>query len=97
MTTNIKYFPEKPYHDNFDENDNYMRILFRPGYSVQVRELNQLQTAIQAQIDRFGQSIFKQNARVIGGDVSLNNQVPYVNIENEYGNFNLYGENGKTG
>ena len=44
--------------DDFDETKNYHRILFRPGYSVQARELTQLQTSLQAQIDRFGQFAF---------------------------------------
>ena len=38
--------------DDFDETKNYHRVLFRPGYAVQARELTQLQTALQAQIDR---------------------------------------------
>ena len=34
-----------PYYDDFDADKNYHRILFRPGYAVQARELTQLQTA----------------------------------------------------
>ena len=32
-----------PYYDDFDEDDNFHRILFRPGYAIQARELSQLQ------------------------------------------------------
>ncbi len=38
MTT---FFNYDPYFDDFDEDKNYMRVLFRPGYSVQARELTQ--------------------------------------------------------
>lgn len=43
-----------PYFDDFDENKKFYKILFRPGRSVQVRELNQLQSILQNQIARLG-------------------------------------------
>jgi hypothetical protein len=88
----ITTFNQFPYYDDFDETKNYMRILFRPGYSVQARELNQLQTAIQAQIDRFGSSIYKENARVLGGEINLDNKIPYVKVEASFGNFSVNGD-----
>ena len=39
-----------PYFDDYDEAKSFYKILFRPGYSVQARELTQLQTIIQAQV-----------------------------------------------
>ena len=33
-----------PYYDDFNKDNNYSRILFRPGYAVQARELTQLRT-----------------------------------------------------
>ena len=36
-----------PYYDDFDESKNFQRILFRPGYAVQARELTQIQTILQ--------------------------------------------------
>jgi len=58
-----------PYYDDYDEDKNFHRILFRPGYAVQARELTQAQTIAQNQIERFGQHIFKEGSRVLGGDV----------------------------
>lgn len=46
---------------------NYLRVLFKPGVSVQTRELNQLQSAIQAQLDHVGESIFRSGKPVLGG------------------------------
>ena len=57
-TTTIKNYPAAPYYDDFDETKNYHRILYRPGYAVQARELTQMQTNLQAQLDRFGQYAF---------------------------------------
>ena len=68
-TTSIKIFPDQPYWDTFDETKNYHRVLFRPGYAVQARELTQMQTALQAQIDRHGQYAFKDGSRVVNGEV----------------------------
>jgi hypothetical protein len=63
----ITYYNESPYWDDFNQNKNYLRVLFRPGYSVQARELTQLQTALQAQIARFGDHFFKDGSKVMGG------------------------------
>ena len=55
-----------PYYDDFDESKNYLKILFKPGYAVQARELTQLQTSLQSQIERFGNHIFKNGTPVLG-------------------------------
>ena len=44
LETNLN---QSPYYDDFDETKNYNRILFRPGFAVQARELTQLQTILQ--------------------------------------------------
>jgi hypothetical protein len=63
------------YHDDYTASQNgdknYLRILFKPGYSVQVRELNQLQSALQDQINRLGSSVWKDDTAVIGGKTSF--------------------------
>ena len=41
-----------PYYDDFDESKNFHRILYRPGLAVQARELTQMQSIMQNQIDR---------------------------------------------
>ena len=55
---------EEVYHDDFDEADNYHRVLFNTGRAVQARELTQLQTIIQQEITRLGNNIFKEGASV---------------------------------
>ena len=83
-TTVVKNYSIAPYYDDFDETKNYHRILFRPGYAVQARELTQLQTALQAQIDRYGQFAFKDGSRVVNGKVTLNVEYDYVKIESSF-------------
>ena len=80
----LKYYDYPPYNDDFDQTKNYMRILFRPGYSVQARELTQMQTALQAQIDRFGRHIFKEGSAAVGGLASLDVKFAYVKIESTF-------------
>ena len=48
-----------PYFDDFNEDKNFNRVLFKPGIPVQARELTQLQTILQNQIEKFGQHFFK--------------------------------------
>jgi hypothetical protein len=83
-TTTIKNYPIAPYYDDFDETKNYHRILYRPGYAVQARELTQMQTALQAQIDRFGQYAFKHGSRVVGGKVTINTQYDFIKIDSSF-------------
>ena len=56
-----------PYYDDFKETNNFHRVLFRPGYAVQARELTQLQSQLQYQIEAHGSHIFKEGALVVPG------------------------------
>ena len=53
-----------PYYDDFSEDSLYHRVLFRPAYSVQARELTQMQTILQNQIERIGSHFFKEGSVV---------------------------------
>ena len=70
-----------PYYDDFDEADQYHRVLFRPGYAVQARELTQLQTILQNQVERFGKHIFQEGSIVIPGGVTYDNQYYAVKLQ----------------
>ena len=39
---NNKILSGNPYFDDFDDTKKFLRILFKPGYAVQARELTQL-------------------------------------------------------
>jgi len=69
-----------PYYEDFDANKNFYKILFRPGYSIQGRELTQLQSILQNQVESFGKYAFKQGELVIPGEVGLNTKLDYVKL-----------------
>lgn len=68
-----------PYYDDFDEAKKFLKVLYRPGYAVQTRELNTAQTILQNQISRLGNHIFKNGAMVIPGNIG-NEVIPYVKL-----------------
>jgi hypothetical protein len=70
-----------PYYDDFDPTKSYHRILFQPGVAVQARELNQLQSILQNQIEKFGDNIFKRGTIIEGCNIVLHNNLPYVKIK----------------
>jgi len=70
----------KEYNDDFEASKNFYKVLFRPGYSIQTRELTTLQSILQNQIEQFGKYQFKQGQQVIPGEVSFNNRLNYVKL-----------------
>ena len=62
-----------PYYDDFNKDDNFYKILFKPGYPVQARELTGLQSLLQNQVESFGKHIFKEGSMVIPGNIELDN------------------------
>lgn len=71
-----------PYFDDYSEDKDFHKILFKPGIPVQVRELTQLQTILQTQISRFGDHVFTNGSRVSGGQITANMNVFAVKVTN---------------
>ena len=69
-----------PNYDDFDANKNFYRVLFKPGFPVQSRELTTLQSILQNQISSFGSHIFKDGSVVLPGSISYNPQYYAVKI-----------------
>jgi hypothetical protein len=63
ISTNLN---TNPYNDDFNPSKDYYQVLFRPGVSVQTRELNAIQSMFQAQIEAFGDNIFSSGTIVSG-------------------------------
>ena len=70
-----------PYYDDFTEDSNFHRVLFRPAFSIQARELTQMQSILQNQIERLGSHFFKEGAVVIPGQVGFVITYSYVKIK----------------
>jgi hypothetical protein len=77
-------FNTEPYYDDFNESKRFLRILYRPGYAVQARELTQMQTILQNQISRFGDHVFKEGSMVIPGAIGIDTKIGYVKLEASY-------------
>ena len=70
-----------PYYDDFSEDNLFHRVLFRPAYSVQARELTQMQTILQNQIERIGSHFFKEGSVIIPGQTGFDVTYSYVKLQ----------------
>lgn len=80
MSYDSSIFNINPYYDDFDSSKGFLRVLFKPGYALQARELTQAQTLLQNQISKIGDHLFKDGSRVLGGAISVRNS-NYIMID----------------
>ena len=73
-----------PYYDDFDKDDNFYRVLFKPGHPVQARELTGLQSILQNQIESFGSHLFKEGSMVIPGGVTCDNAFTTLKVNSDH-------------
>ena len=76
-----------PYYDDFDKDDNFVRTLFRPGFAIQARELTQLQSVLQNQIEQGFSHMFKDGTVVIPGQSAFlggKNAARYIRIQSTF-------------
>jgi hypothetical protein len=76
-------FNVNPYYDDYNEDKKFLRVLFKPGYAVQARELTQAQSILQKQVERFGNHIFKNGSVVTGGTTYLQDAT-YLKLDSTY-------------
>jgi hypothetical protein len=74
-------FNTAPYFDDFDEEKKFLKVLFRPGFSLQARELTQLQSILQNQVTRFGDFMFKNKTIVLPGVPALDLEAIAVKLQ----------------
>ena len=84
MAINTTLYQSSPYYDDYVSSGNeakgHLKILFKPGIPVQTRELNQLQTLLQTQVDRFGSHVFEEGSRVLNGDVTIDGNLFWAEV-----------------
>ena len=73
-----------PFYDDFDKNENFYRVLFKPGFPIQARELTQLQSILQNQVESFGSHMFKEGSMVIPGNINYNDAYSAVKINPDH-------------
>jgi hypothetical protein len=72
-----------PYFDDFDTEKQFYRILYKPGYAVQARELTQLQSILQNQVETFGDNIFQEGSIVKGCTFTNLDKLEYVKVRDK--------------
>ena len=70
-----------PYYDDFNKDNSFYKVLFRPGRPVQARELTTLQSILDNQVKSFGSHIFKEGSVVIPGGLLYDNAYYSAKIE----------------
>ena len=70
-----------PYYDDYDEDNKYHKVLYRPSRPIQARELTQGQSILQNQIERFGDHMFKEGSIITGAESNVDMDVIYVKVE----------------
>ena len=73
-----------PYFDDFEPSSNYYKVLYKPGFPVQARELTTMQSVLQNQIEDMGNHFFKEGAKVIPGGSQFKDQFFGVQIDSEF-------------
>lgn len=81
--------PQAPYYDDFDPRKAFLKILFKPGISVQVRELEQLQSMFQEQVQTLADQLFTNGSVISGGKFNFKDSVDYVKLYTTYNNNNF--------
>lgn len=74
-------FNKSPYFDDYKSGKNFLKVLFKGGRAVQPRELNQIQSIFQNQIEKFASHVFKNGSRISNARASLNAK-NYVRLDN---------------
>ena len=85
----IKYTKEieaDVYRDDYDPEKGFHKVLFKGRSALQARELNQLQTIIQAEIERFGRNIFKEGAALQSPGISINKKNRFIKLNTDPSN-----------
>lgn len=73
-----------PYYDDFDRDDDYYRVLFKPGLPVQARELTTMQSILQSQLEKFSDHFFKEGKAITGGEIQYFEKYPCVMIDDSF-------------
>ena len=90
-------FNVAPYYDDFSENKKFHRVMYRPAFAVQARELTPQQSLMQNQIERFGDHMFQHGAMVIPCAINLDINYYAVKLTSFTGTLSNYNGNSITG
>ena len=90
-------FNVSPYYDDFNESKDFHRVMYRPAFAVQARELTATQSLLQNQLEKMGDHLFKHGAMVIPGQISTDLNYYAVKLTSFTGTLANYDGNTLTG
>jgi len=90
-------FNVSPYFDDYNEAKKFHRVMYRPAYAVQARELTTQQSITQNQIEKFGDHMFKHGAMVVPGQIEPDMYYEAVKLTSFNGTLADYNGNTLTG
>ena len=90
-------FNVSPYFDDYTEDKKFHRVMYRPAFAVQARELTTQQSILQNQIESFGDHMFKHGAMIIPGQINIDVGYNAVKLTSFTGTLSLYKDNKLTG
>jgi hypothetical protein len=85
--TNLNVYP---YFDDFNPDNIYHKVLFKPGYPIQARELNVIQSILQNQVEQFGKWAFQEGSPVIPGSITYNDRYYAVELKNNFNGIDVF-------
>ena len=83
-----KNLNQAPYFDDYDIEKQFYKVMFKPGFAVQARELTQLQTMLQNQVEQFGDNVFKEGSIVKGCNFTELDDLEFVKVNDGPAGFN---------
>ena len=90
-------FNVSPYFDDYTEDKKFHRVMYRPAFAVQARELTTQQSITQNQIEQFGDHMFTHGAMVIPGQINYDDTYFAVKLTSFNGTLSNYNNNTLTG
>jgi len=90
-------FNVSPYYDDFTEAKKFHRVMYRPAFAVQARELTTQQSINQNQIEKMSDSMFKHGAMVVSGEANYDLRYYAVKLTSFTGTLSLYKGSTLTG
>ena len=70
-----------PYYDDYSEDKNFQKVLYRAGRPLQARELTQTQSILQNQVERLGDHFFEEGSIITGAQSDADFDVYYVKVK----------------
>mgnify|MGYP001180441327 CR=1 FL=1 len=74
--------------DDYRRDKNFLQMGFRPGFAIQARELTQIQSTLQNQIEKGFSHIFKEGTMIIPGSTTYlgRDTAPrYIKVQSTFG------------